>query len=45
MNTIEVKLATTLINRTKAENSMYESLESADYGITSATLVPYVEVQ
>lgn len=45
MNTIEVKLATTLINRTKAENSLYESLESASYGITSATLVPYVEVK
>ena len=45
MNTKEVKLATTLINRTKAENSMYESLESAKYGITSATLVPYVEVR
>lgn len=40
-NTIEVKLATTLINRTRVENALFENCAQREYGITSANLLPY----
>lgn len=40
-NTIEIKLSTTLINRTRVENALFENCAQRSYGITSATLTPY----
>lgn len=40
-NTIEIKLSTTLINRTRVENTLFENSAQRSYGITSATLTPY----
>lgn len=44
-NTIRVKLATTMMNRVRVEDSMFASLEPGTYGLTSAQLVPYVLVK
>lgn len=40
-NTIQIKLATTLINRARVENTLLTDLAQTTYGITSATLIPY----
>ena len=40
-NTIEIKLATTMINRVRVVDPLFESLEPGTYGITSVQIVPY----
>lgn len=42
MNTIEVKLSTTLRNRVRTENASFEGTDHTEYGITSATHTPYI---
>ena len=44
-NTIEIKLASTLLNRIRPEDGMFATLEPGTYGITSAQIVPYALVK
>ena len=44
-NTIEIKLATTMINRVRVVDPLFESLEPGTYGITSVQIVPYALVK
>ena len=43
-NTIEIRLASTLINRVIAEHSRFSDFDHATYGITAAKIVPYALV-
>lgn len=42
VNTIEIKLSTTLRNRVRIENGYFANTNPVNYGITSATLTPYI---
>lgn len=37
-NTIQIKVTSTLLNRIRVENQMYESLPKGTYGLTEAVL-------
>ena len=44
-NTIEIKLASTLLNRIRPEDGMFATQEPGVYGITSVQIVPYALVK